>query len=104
MNVWELADSDYRRCWHKTQTSASPAILVFRQQKRASSRALWHQRPNQWWLSARAPPDRFPGHPAQQRVHLHFADGHAETRRWREPNTMNISSRNSWLVLQQERH
>ena len=102
------ADFDYRRCWHKTQDIRRPGpvkalVFIDEHEKSIQQSAFGINAPDRWWLfgTSQFTWISFPATRHNNGCTFTFADGHAETWRWREPNTMSISSRNSWLVLQQ---
>ena len=101
-------DPDYRDCWHKTSQILKPGsarALVFIdehensiQQSTFAVNAPGFQLfdTGQWdWIS-------FPATRHDNGCTFAFADGHAETWRWKEPRTMEISRRNpppwNWIA------
>lgn len=108
MNVRpDPADSDYRRCWHKLGQIQNPSpakavVFIDEHEKSIQQSAFGINAPNQWWLFG-TPLWTWISFPATRHNNgcsFTFADGHAETWRWLEPNTTRISTRNAWIVLQ----
>ena len=100
-------DSDYRRCWHKTSQIRRPGptkalVFIDEHEKSIQQSAFGINAPDQWWLfgTSKFTWISFPATRHNNGCTFSFADGHAETWRWREPNTMLISSKNAWIVLQ----
>ena len=101
------ADADSRRCWHKAGQIRNPGparamVFIDEHEKSIQQSAFGINAPNQWllfgtslwtWIS-------FPATRHKNGASLTFADGHAETWHWLEPNTMQISAMNTWIVLQ----
>jgi prepilin-type N-terminal cleavage/methylation domain-containing protein/prepilin-type processing-associated H-X9-DG protein len=108
MNVEpDPSDSDYRKCWHKLAQIQKPgpvSALVFldEHEKSIQQSAFGINAPDRWWLFGTAQWTwiSFPATRHNSGCVLTFADGHAETWRWLEPNTARISALNSWIVLQ----
>ena len=108
MNVRpDPADSDYRRCWHKTSQIRRPAptkalVFIDEHEKSIQQSAFGINAPDHWWLFGTSKYSwiSFPATRHNSGCTFSFADGHAETWRWREPNTMRISSQYGWIVLQ----
>jgi prepilin-type N-terminal cleavage/methylation domain-containing protein/prepilin-type processing-associated H-X9-DG protein len=100
-------DSDYRKCWHKAADIRKPApskalVFIDEHEKSIQQSAFGINAPDRWWLfgTAKWTWISFPATRHNNGCSFTFADGHAETWRWLEPNTAKISSRNTWLVLQ----
>ena len=100
-------DSDYRNCWHKLGQIHNPGpagalVFIDEHEKSIQQSAFGINAPNRWWLFGTAQWTwiSFPATRHNNGCTLTFADGHAETWRWREPNTARISSLNTWIVLQ----
>lgn len=100
-------DSDFRKCWHKLADIQKPApskalVFIDEHEKSIQQSAFGINAPNQWWLfgTAKWTWISFPATRHNNGCTFSFADGHAEAWRWVEPNTIRISSRNSWIVLQ----
>jgi prepilin-type N-terminal cleavage/methylation domain-containing protein/prepilin-type processing-associated H-X9-DG protein len=90
-------DSDYRKCWHKTSQILKPGptralVFIDEHQNSIQQSTFCVNAPGfqlfdtaQWdWIS-------FPATRHNNGCTFTFADGHAETWRWREPRTMEIS-------------
>ena len=108
MNVrGDPSDSDYRRCWHKMSQIRSPGptkaiVFLDEHEKSIQQSAFGINAPDRWWLFG-TPLWTWISFPATRHNNgcsFSFADGHAETWRWLEPNTARISSMNIWTVLQ----
>jgi len=100
-------DSDYRKCWHKTADIRHPGpskalVFIDEHEKAIQQSAFGINAPDRWWLfgTAKWTWIRFPATRHNNGCTFSFADGHAETWRWREPNTLRISKLSDWLVLQ----
>jgi len=108
MNVRpDPSDSDYRRCWHKTSQIRRPAptkalVFIDEHEKSVQQSAFGINAPDQWWLfgTTKFTWISFPATRHNNGCTFSFADGHAETWRWREPNTTRISAQKAWIVLQ----
>jgi prepilin-type N-terminal cleavage/methylation domain-containing protein/prepilin-type processing-associated H-X9-DG protein len=101
------SDSDYRKCWHKTSDIRNPGpskalVFIDEHEKSIQQSAFGINAPDRWWLfgTAKWTWISFPATRHNNGCTFTFADGHAETWRWREPNTFKISSSSTWLVLQ----
>jgi prepilin-type N-terminal cleavage/methylation domain-containing protein/prepilin-type processing-associated H-X9-DG protein len=99
-------DSDFQRCWHKLAQIQKPGpsgALVFmdEHEKSIQQSAFGINAPDRWWLFGTLQWTwiSFPATRHNNGCVLTFADGHAETWRWLEPNTARISSLNTWIVL-----
>lgn len=100
-------DEWYDRCWHKVSQIRNPGtaralVFVDEHEKSIQQSAfginvldrLWLFNTSPWtWIS-------FPATRHNNGCTFSFADGHAETWHWLEPNTTRISNLNWWLVLQ----
>ncbi len=77
-------------------------MFIDEHEKSIQQSAFGINAPNQWWLfgTGKYTWISFPSTRHNHGCSFTFADGHAETWRWLEPNTMRISNRNDWLVLQ----
>jgi prepilin-type N-terminal cleavage/methylation domain-containing protein/prepilin-type processing-associated H-X9-DG protein len=100
-------DSDYHKCWHKVSQIQKPSpskalVFIDEHEKSIQQSAFGINAPNKWYLfgTAKWTWISFPGARHNNACSFSFADGHAETWRWIEPNTIQISRRTSWLVLQ----
>ncbi len=108
MNVRpDPADSDSRKCWHKLAQIQNPGpsralVFIDEHEKSIQQSAFGINAPNQWWLFGTSQWTwiSFPATRHNKGCTFTFADGHAETWRWLEPNTMRISGLNTWIVLQ----
>ena len=108
MNVRpDPSDSDYRRCWHKASQIRRPAptkalVFIDEHEKSVQQSAFGINAPDQWWLfgTTKFTWISFPATRHNNGCTFSFADGHAETWRWREPNTTRISAQKAWIVLQ----
>ncbi len=108
MNVRpDPTDGDFRKCWHKTSQIRRPGptkalVFIDEHEKSIQQSAFGINAPDRWWLFGT--PEwtwiSFPATRHNSGCNFSFADGHAETWRWREPNTMQISAQKGWLVLQ----
>ena len=100
-------DSDYRRCWHKSAQIQRPGpskalVFIDEHEKSIQQSAFGINAPDRWWLFG-MPQWAWISFPATRHNNgctFSFADGHAETWRWLEPRTLQISKQNAWLVLQ----
>ena len=100
-------DSDYKKCWHKlTQIlrpgPASALVFIDENEKSIQQSAFGINAPDRWWLFGTSQWTwiSFPATRHNNGCTFTFADGHAETWRWLEPNTARISGLNTWTVLQ----
>jgi len=108
MNVEpDPTDSDYQKCWHKLAQIQKPGpagalVFIDEHEKSIQQSAFGINAPDRWWLFGTGQWTwiSFPGTRHNNGCTLTFADGHAETWRWLEPNTARISSLNTWIVLQ----
>lgn len=101
------SDSDHRRCWHKLGQIQKPGpsgalVFIDEHEKSIQQSAFGINAPDRWWLFGTAQWTwiSFPATRHNNGCVLTFADGHAETWHWLEPNTARISSLNTWIVLQ----
>ena len=101
------ADSDFLKCWHKLAQIQKPgptraAVFIDEHEKSIQQSAFGINAPDRWWLFGTALWTwiSFPATRHNNGCVLTFADGHAETWRWLEPNTEMISRLNTWTVLQ----
>jgi prepilin-type N-terminal cleavage/methylation domain-containing protein/prepilin-type processing-associated H-X9-DG protein len=100
-------DRWFQDCWHKLAQVHNPGpskalVFIDEHERSIQQSAFGINAPNQmllfgtvlWtWIS-------FPATRHNNGCTFTFADGHAETWRWLEPNTLRISGLNTWLVLQ----
>jgi len=108
MNVrGDPTDSDYRKCWHKLAGIRAPGpskalVFIDEHEKSIQQSAFGINAPNRWWLfgTAKYTWISFPATRHNNSCSFSFADGHAESWRFVEPNTAQISARNMWIVLQ----
>jgi prepilin-type N-terminal cleavage/methylation domain-containing protein/prepilin-type processing-associated H-X9-DG protein len=97
-------DSDYRKCWHKTAQIIHPGparalVFIDEHEKSIQQSTFCVNAPGfqlfgtpQWaWIS-------FPATRHNNGCTFTFADGHAETWRWKEPRTMAISRKPGWIA------
>ena len=94
---------DYNTCWHKAMQIRNPTrafVFIDEHEKSIQQGAFGLSAPNKYqlfnqpiwsWIS-------FPATRHNNGCTLTFADGHAETWRWKEPKTMEISNENRWLA------
>jgi prepilin-type N-terminal cleavage/methylation domain-containing protein/prepilin-type processing-associated H-X9-DG protein len=101
------AASDYRDCWHRLTQIRNPGparalVFVDENEKSIQQSAFGMNAPDQFllfgtalwtWIS-------FPATRHNNAGTVSLADGHAETWRWREGNTLRIAGLNLWTVLQ----
>jgi prepilin-type N-terminal cleavage/methylation domain-containing protein/prepilin-type processing-associated H-X9-DG protein len=101
------AASDYRDCWHRLTQIRNPGpaqalVFVDENEKSIQQSAFGVNAPDQlllfgaalWtWIS-------FPATRHNNAGTVSLADGHAETWRWREGNTLRVASLNTWTVMQ----
>ena len=101
------AASDYQNCWHRLTEIRDPAptqalVFVDENEKSIQQSAFGINAPDNYllfgmslwnWIS-------FPATRHNAAGNLSFADGHVETWRWREANTLRIASLKTWTVLQ----
>ncbi len=99
--------SDYVKCWHKSGQILRPGptraiVFLDEHEKSIQQSAFGINAPDQWWLFGTSLWTwiSFPATRHNNGCTFSFADGHAETWRWREGNTMFISNLNTWIVLQ----
>ena len=108
MNVRpDPTDSDSLRCWHKLAQILKPGpskavVFIDEHEKSIQQSAFGINAPDRWWLFGTGQWTwiSFPATRHNNGCTFTFADGHAETWRWLEPCTMQISRQNAWLVLQ----
>ena len=100
-------DSDFRKCWHKLSQILKPGpskalVFIDEHEKSIQQSAFGINAPDRWWLFGTAQWTwiSFPATRHNNGSTFTFSDGHAETWRWQEPRTMQISRQNAWLVLQ----
>ncbi|MCW5550944.1 MAG: type II secretion system protein [Verrucomicrobiae bacterium] len=101
------SDPDYNRCWHKTTQIRNPGpakalVFIDEHERSIQQSAFGINAPDRWWLFGTTQWTwiSFPATRHNNGCVLTFADGHAETWRWVEPNTLRISGLNTWIVLQ----
>ena len=108
MNVrHDPSDSDFRKCWHKMSQILKPGpsralVFIDENEKSIQQSAFGINAPDKWWLFGTSEWTwiSFPATRHNNGCTFTFADGHAETWRWLEPRTTQISRQNAWLVLQ----
>ncbi len=102
----DQASPEYVLCWHRLAQIQRPgpsraAVFIDENEKSIQQSAFGINAPNSlmlygeslWtWVS-------FPATRHSNSGVLTFADGHAETWRWREANTMQIAQLNDWIVM-----
>ena len=100
-------DSDYKKCWHKLAQILKPGpakalVFIDENEKSIQQSAFGINAPDRWWLFGTSQWTwiSFPATRHNNGCTFTFADGHAETWQWREPNTARISGLNTWIVLQ----
>ena len=100
-------DSDYKKCWHKLTQILRPGparalVFIDENEKSIQQSAFGINAPDRWWLFGTSQWTwiSFPATRHNNGCTFTFADGHAETWRWREPNTARISGLDTWTVLQ----
>ena len=98
----------FRECWHKMAQIQNPGptkaiVFIDEHEKSIQQSAFGINAPDQLWLfgTSKWTWISFPATRHNNGCTFTFADGHAETWRWREPNTSRISRLNTWIVLQQ---
>jgi prepilin-type processing-associated H-X9-DG protein len=95
----------YDNCWHKFSQIQNPGpskamVFVDENEKSIQQAMFVSNAPDRWihwgslwtWIS-------FPATRHNNGGVFTFADGHAETWRWVEPNTLAIAAKNTWTVL-----
>lgn len=96
----------YELCWHKLSQIQRPgpsraAVFIEESEKSIQQSAFGINAPDRFtmfggtlwtWVS-------FPGTRHNNSGVLSFADGHVESWRWREPNTLQIAQLNDWTVM-----
>jgi prepilin-type N-terminal cleavage/methylation domain-containing protein/prepilin-type processing-associated H-X9-DG protein len=94
---------DYNTCWHKQTQIRNPGrafVFIDEHEKSIQQGAFGLSAPNKYqlfnqpiwsWIS-------FPATRHNNGCTLTFADGHAETWRWKETRTAEISNENRWLA------
>jgi prepilin-type N-terminal cleavage/methylation domain-containing protein/prepilin-type processing-associated H-X9-DG protein len=100
-------DRWFRHCWHKLAQIQKPGpakalVFIDEHEKSIQQSAFGINAPDKLWLfgTSQSTWISFPATRHNNGCTLTFADGHAETWRWREPNTLRTSGLNAWLVLQ----
>jgi prepilin-type processing-associated H-X9-DG protein len=100
-------DPGYELCWHRLSQIQQPgpsraAVFIEEHEKSIQQSAFGINAPDSltmfntslWtWIS-------FPATRHNHAGQLSFADGHVETWRWLEANTLRIAQRNDWIVTQ----
>jgi prepilin-type processing-associated H-X9-DG protein len=100
------SDPGYELCWHRLSQIQRPgpsaaAVFIEENEKSIQQSAFGINAPNNltlfssalWtWIS-------FPATRHNSAGLLTFADGHVETWRWREANTLQVAQLNDWLVV-----
>jgi len=106
MNFRNLSDDPgYPLCWHRQSQIQRPgpslaAVFIDENEKSIQQSAFGINAPDNLTLF-NSPLWTWISFPATRHNHgcvLSFADGHVETWRWRESNTIKISQLNDWLV------
>ena len=94
---------DYNKCWHKATQIRNPSrafVFIDEHEKSIQQGAFGLSAPNKYqlfnqpiwnWIS-------FPATRHNNGCTLTFADGHAETWRWKEAKTAEISKEDRWLA------
>jgi len=94
---------DYNKCWHKATQIRNPSrafVFLDEHEKSIQQGAFGLSHPDYYplfgqpiwnWIS-------FPATRHNNGCTLTFADGHAETWRWKEPRTTQISNEDRWLA------
>jgi prepilin-type N-terminal cleavage/methylation domain-containing protein/prepilin-type processing-associated H-X9-DG protein len=94
---------DYNTCWHRAGEILNPSrafVFIDEHEKSIQQGAFGLSSPNRYplfgqpiwnWVS-------FPATRHNGGCSLTFADGHAETWRWKEPRTFEISGKPTWLA------
>ena len=98
--------SMYENCWHKIgdikSPSSSEAFVFIDEHTKSIQQSAFGANAGNWtlfgtskwtWIS-------FPATRHNNGTVLSFADGHAESWRWVEPNTTKIAQKRGWIVLQ----
>jgi prepilin-type N-terminal cleavage/methylation domain-containing protein/prepilin-type processing-associated H-X9-DG protein len=98
--------SMYENCWHKIgdikYPSSSEAFVFIDEHTKSIQQSAFGANAGNWtlfgtskwtWIS-------FPATHHNNGTVLSFADGHAESWRWVEPNTTKIAQKRGWIVLQ----
>ena len=111
MNMYMNFRSDpstsmYENCWHKIgdikNPSSSEAFVFIDEHTKSIQQSAFGANAGNWtlfgtskwtWIS-------FPATRHNNGTVLSFADGHAESWRWVEPNTTKIAQKPGWIVLQ----
>ncbi len=107
MNFRSNPESDlYKNCWHKisdiNNPSSSNAFVFIDEHTKSIQQSAFGSNAADWtlfgtgkyyWIS-------FPATRHNNGTVLSFADGHAESWKWIEQNTMEISDKTGWIVLQ----
>ncbi|MCC6820745.1 MAG: type II secretion system protein [Verrucomicrobia subdivision 3 bacterium] len=97
-------NSDYRKCWHKTSQILKPgparALVFIDEHENSIQQSTFCVNTPGLQLFGTAPWEwiSFPATRHNNGCTLTFADGHAETWRWREPRTMEISRKAGWIA------
>ncbi len=89
-------DPESRSCWHRASQITDPPpskafVFLDEHENSIENARLTVTQPGVWqWID-------FPSARHNNGCVLSFADGHAETWRWLEPNTLEISRRKPWI-------
>ena len=102
--ITDLRSSDYRKCWHKTSQILRPgparALVFIDEHEKSIQQSTFAVNATGFQLFGTAPWDwiSFPATRHNNGGTFTFADGHAETWRWREPRTLEISRKPGWIA------
>ena len=100
-------DRWFNESWHKLAQIRDPGpsralVFIDEHEKSIQQSAFGINVLDRLWLFGTSPWTwiSFPATRHNNGCTMSFADGHAETWRWLDPNTALVNRRNSWLVLQ----
>ena len=102
--ITDPRNPDYRKCWHKTSQILRPgptrALVFIDEHEKSIQQSTFCVNATGFQLFGTAQWDwiSFPATRHNNGGTLTFADGHAETWRWKEPRTLEISRKPGWIA------